>query len=71
VHSDATDGHPVVHEDGQSIVDEAPEAGPTIRDAQGTVLSVRRGGPPVTGVRLAVGTPGFPAPPPAVATPTA
>jgi hypothetical protein len=69
LHSDANgnyvgsitvDGHPVVSEDGQSLVDDSPESGPTIRDAQGTVLDVLRGGPPVTGVRMGVGAPGFP-----------
>jgi hypothetical protein len=70
LHSDANgnyvgsitiEGHPVVSEDGQGIVDDSPESGPTIRDAQGTVLDVLRGGPPVTGVRMGVGAPGFPA----------
>jgi hypothetical protein len=68
LHSDANgnyvgsitiDGHPVVSADGQSFVDDSPESGPTIRDAQGTVLDVLRGGPPVTGVRMGVGAPGF------------
>ena len=78
LHSDAngnyvgsitTDGHPVVSEDGQRLVDDSPESGPTIRDAQGTVLDVLRGGPPVTGVRMGVGAPGFPEGPAAAGTP--
>jgi hypothetical protein len=69
LHSDANgtyvgsitiDGHPIASEDGQSFVDDSPESGPTIRDAQGTVLDVLRGGPPVTGVRMGVGAPGLP-----------
>jgi hypothetical protein len=63
------DGHPVVNEDGQRFVDDSPESGPTIRDAQGAILDVLRGGPPVTGVRMAVGVPGFPEATPASATP--
>jgi hypothetical protein len=79
LHSDAngtyvgsitTDGHPVVSEDGRSLVDDSPESGPTIRDAQGTVLDVLRGGPPVTGVRMGVGAPGFPEETPAASTPS-
>ena len=78
LHSDANgtyvgsitvDGHPVVSEDGQSLVDDSPETGPTIRDAQGNVLDVLRGGPPVTGVRMGVGAPGFPEGTPAAGTP--
>ena len=79
LHSDANgtyvgsitvDGHPVVSADGQSLVDDSPESGPTIRDAQGTVLDVLRGGPPVTGVRMGVGAPGLPEGTPAASTPT-
>ena len=79
LHSDANgtyvgsitvDGHPVVSEDGQSLVDDSLESGPTIRDAQGTVLDVLRGGPPVTGVRMGVGAPGFPEVSPPASTPT-
>ena len=69
LHSDANgtytgsvtiDGHPTASEDGQSFVDDSPETGPTIRDSAGNVLDVVRGGPPVTGVRMGVGAPGFP-----------
>jgi hypothetical protein len=64
------DGHPVVSEDGQSLVDDSPETSATIRDAYGNVLEVLRGGPPVTGVRMGVGAPGFPEASPAASTPT-
>ena len=50
------DGHPTVSEDGQTLRDDNPESGPTIRDAAGTVVDVPRGGPPVTGVRMGVGS---------------
>ena len=79
LHSDANgtyvgsitvDGHPVVSEDGQSLVDDSPESGPTIRDAQGAVLDVLRGGPPVTGVRMGVGAPGLPEGTTAASTPS-
>jgi len=79
-HSDATgalvatvtiDGYPTVSADGQTLLDDNPESGPTIRDAAGTVLDVLRGGPPVTGVRMGVGSPGFPETSPAASTPTA
>ena len=79
LHSDANgtyvgsitvDGHPVVSADGQSLLDDSPESGPTIRDAQGTVLDVLRGGPPVTGVRMGVGAPGLPEGTAAASTPS-
>jgi len=57
------DGHPQVSDDGQSIVDEAPETTITIRDAANTIVEVISpypGGPPATGVRMGVGAPGFP-----------
>jgi hypothetical protein len=63
------DGHPTVSADGQTLLDDNPESGPTIRDAAGTVLDVVRGGPPVTGVRMEVGNPGLPGATP-VSTPT-
>jgi hypothetical protein len=78
-HSDATgtlvatvtiDGYPNVSADGQTLLDDNPESGPTIRDAAGTILDVLRGGPPVTGVRMGVGSPGFPEATPAASTPT-
>src|SRR5215213_5073637 len=79
LHTDATgalvatvtiDGHPTVSADGQTLRDDSPESGPTIRDAAGTVVDVLRGGPPVTGVRMGVGAPGFPEGAPAASTPT-
>ena len=54
------DGHPTVSEDGQTLRDDNPESGPTIRDAAGNVIDVLRGGPPVTGVRMGVENPGLP-----------
>jgi hypothetical protein len=66
------DGHPQVSDDGQSLVDEAPETTITIRDAANAVIDVIKpypGGPPATGVRMAPGAPGFPATP-AASTPT-
>ncbi len=54
------DGHPTVSEDGQTLLDDNPESGPTIRDAVGNVIDVPRGGPPATGVRMGVGDPGLP-----------
>jgi hypothetical protein len=54
------DGHPTVSEDGQTLRDDNPESGPTIRDAAGNVTDVLRGGPPATGVRMGVGNPGLP-----------
>jgi hypothetical protein len=78
-HSDATgtlvgtvtiDGHPTVSEDGQSLRDDNPESGPTIRDADGMVIDVLKGGPPVTAVRMRVGAPGLPGTTPMAGTPT-
>ncbi len=54
------DGHPTVSEDGQTLRDDNPESGPTIRDAAGNIVDVLRGGPVVTGVRMGVGVPGLP-----------
>jgi len=64
------DGYPTVSEDGQTLLDDNPESGPTIRDATGNVIDVLRGGPPVTAVRMGVGSPGFPEGTPATGTPT-
>jgi hypothetical protein len=78
-HSDASgtllgtitiDGYPTVSEDGRTLLDDNPESGPTIRDAVGTILDVLRGGPPVTGVRMSVGSPGFSLGTPVTGTPT-
>jgi hypothetical protein len=61
------DGHPRVSDDGMTIIDDSPETTITIRDAAHNVLDVVTGLPPATGVRMAVGAPGFPE---AAATPT-
>jgi hypothetical protein len=67
------DGHPRVSEDGQTIIDDAPETTVTVRDATGNVVDVIPGppAPPATGVRMAVGAPGFPAGTPTAGTPAA
>ena len=67
------DGHPVVSDDGRTIVDESPETTITIRDAAHNVVEVVTpypGGVPATGVRMGVGAPGFAAATPAAGTPT-
>ncbi|MGH2614325.1 MAG: nuclear transport factor 2 family protein [Thermomicrobiales bacterium] len=62
------DGHPVVSEDGQSLLDDGSQATVTIRDASNAVVDVIQGGQ-VTAVRMGVGAPGFAAATDAVATP--
>ncbi len=64
------DGFPVVSEDGQTLLDDSPETTVTIRDADGVILDAIRGGPPVTGIRMGVGAPGFSPATPTVTTPT-
>src|SRR5215212_4099364 len=56
------DGHPEASEDGQSFVDDNALVMVTIRDASGAVVQQvsGAGAPPVTGMRMAPGTPGFP-----------
>ena len=56
------DGYPEVSEDGATIVDDQSRAVVTIRDAGGAILQEipGAGAPPVTGVRMSVGSPGFP-----------
>ena len=56
------DGHPEASEDGQSFVDDNALVVVTIRDAAGAVLQEvsGAGAPPVTGIRMAPGAPGFP-----------
>jgi hypothetical protein len=56
------DGHPRVSDDGQTLIDDAPETTITIRDAANQVVQVIPGPPhpPVHGVRMGVGAPGFP-----------
>jgi hypothetical protein len=78
IHSDADgnfvqsvtiDGFPVVSEDGQSLLDDQSQGTITIRDATGSIVQEMptAGAPPVTGIRMAVGAPGFAEP---SATPT-
>jgi hypothetical protein len=71
IHSDAEgnyvgsvtiDGYPVVSEDGQSLLDDQSQGTITIRDAAGAVVQEMptAGAPPVTGIRMGAGAPGFP-----------
>jgi hypothetical protein len=66
------DGHPRVSDDGQSFIDDAPETTVTVRDAANNIVAVIPGppAPPATGVRMGVGSPGFPVGMPAASTPT-
>jgi hypothetical protein len=64
------DGHPTVSDDGQTLRDDNPESGPTIRDADGNVVDILKGGPPVTAVRMGVGSPGLAGSTPITGTPT-
>ena len=54
------DGYPVVSEDGQTITDDGSRGSVTIRDAAHQVVQTITKPPTVTGVRMAVGSPGFP-----------
>ena len=57
------DGHPKVSEDGMSFIDDGGLVTVTIRDPAGAVVAVvppSTDGPPVTGIRMRVGNPGFP-----------
>ncbi len=61
------DGHLDVSDDGQTFVDDSPETTLTYRDAAGvTVLAIvpfeadDGSVPPVTGTRMAIGSPGIP-----------
>jgi hypothetical protein len=53
------DGYPVASADGQTLRDTGPPGSVTIRDAAHQVVQVVTNPPPVTGVRMAVGAPGF------------
>lgn len=58
------DGYPEVSEDGQHFIDDMSRATITIRDAAGAIVDQvlptgQPAGRPVTGVRMAVGAPGF------------
>ena len=67
------DGHPEASEDGQSFVDDNSLVEVTIRDSSGAVVQQvsGAGAPPVTGIRMAPGVPGFPPGTPATGTPAA
>jgi hypothetical protein len=56
------DGYPEVSEDGQRFIDHGARVTLTIRDAAGVVVEQLSGvgAPPVTGIRMAPGAPGFP-----------
>ena len=62
------DAYPVVSEDGQTIIDDGSQGSVTIRDADHKIVETITEPPTVTGVRMAVGEPGFPEE--AAATPT-
>lgn len=68
------DGYPVASEDGLTFSDDGSRVRVTIRDAAGAVTAVlgEDGSlPPVSGVRMAPGNPGFPDGAAPAATPTA
>jgi hypothetical protein len=62
------DGHPRVSDDGQTIIDDAPETTVTVRDAANMIVDVISGGPPAIGIRMGVGNPGLPEATPEAAT---
>jgi hypothetical protein len=64
------DGYPVASADGQTLRDTGAPGTVTIRDAAHQVVQVITDPPLVTGVRMAVGAPGFPDGSP-IATPAA
>ena len=64
------DGYPVASADGQTLLDTGTPGSVTIRDAAHQVVQVVTNPPPVTGVRMRVGAPGFPEGTPETATPT-
>jgi hypothetical protein len=53
------DGYPVASEDGMSFWDDGTRVVVTLRDASGAVSQVIHGVPPVAGVRMAPGKPGY------------
>ena len=68
------DGYPGASEDGLTFFDDGSRARITIRDAAGAVTAMigdDGGLPPVSGVRMAPGNPGFPDSATPAATPTA
>jgi hypothetical protein len=64
------DGYPEASADGQTLRDTGAPGTVTIRDATHQVVQVVTNPPLVTGVRMAVGAPGFPEWTPAASTPT-
>ncbi len=57
------DGYPLVSDDGQTFIDDGSLVSVTIRDASGAITRVVPPGTPsrpVTGIRMGVGSPGFP-----------
>ena len=69
------DGYPEASADGQTFVDDGSRVMVSIRDASGAIVDqvVPTGQPagrPVTGVRMGVGSPGFPSGTPPAGTPT-
>jgi len=67
------DGCPVIGEDGQTLLADQSQGQITIRDAVGAIVEeiAAAGAPPVTGVRMGVGAPGFPVATLTAATPEA
>jgi hypothetical protein len=65
------DGYPVVSEDGRTFIDDGSKVTVTIRDPGGAIVQQfpGAGGRPVTGIRMSPGSPGFPEPSPAAASP--
>jgi hypothetical protein len=59
------DGYPKANADGQTFIDDNARVLVTVRDATGAVVEQvsGAGAPPVTGMRMAPGAPGFPEPP--------
>ena len=55
------DGYPVISADGRTLLDDNTKGSVTIRDATNAIVNVLTGGPPITGTRMGVGAPGFPA----------
>ena len=67
------DGYPEASADGQTFTDDNSRVMVTIRDAAGAVVQEMSGAgaPPITGIRMAPGAPGFPDSAGGAATPTA
>jgi hypothetical protein len=66
------DAYPVVSADGQSLRDDQSQGKVTMRNAAGATVQelATAGAPPVTGLRMGVGAPGFPDGTHATGTPT-